>query len=105
MARFLNLLPFTVRTYAELAEATTSHLRTDKGTHEIDIIVERRDGSVIPIEVKMAQTPSDSDVKHLNWLEQQIPDRVADKILITTGQYAYRRQDGVAVIPLALLGP
>lgn len=104
-ALFESLTVQSVRTYAELAQANTSHLRTDKGIHEIDIIVERRDGAVIPIEVKMTQTPSDGDVKHLNWLEQQIPDRIADKILITTSQYAYRRQDGVAVIPLALLGP
>ncbi|MCL2736331.1 MAG: hypothetical protein FWD75_06845 [Propionibacteriaceae bacterium] len=44
------------------------------------------------------------DVTHLNWLEQQMPDRVIDKVLINTGAYAYRRKDGVAVVPLALLG-
>ena len=33
-----------------------------------------------------------------------MPDRVIDKVLINTGAYAYRRKDGVAVVPLALLG-
>jgi len=30
---------------------------------------------------------------------------VLDGFVITTGPYAYRRQDGIAVVPLALLGP
>lgn len=34
-----------------------------------------------------------------------MPDRVVDLVVITTGEYAYRRHDGIAVVPLALLGP
>jgi len=30
---------------------------------------------------------------------------LADRLVITTGPVAYRRPDGVAVVPLALLGP
>jgi uncharacterized protein len=41
----------------------------------------------------------------LNWLRQQIGDRLADRIVVYTGRFAYRRSDGVAVVPLALLGP
>jgi len=26
-------------------------------------------------------------------------------VVLTTGKHAYRRQDGVAVVPVALLGP
>jgi len=29
----------------------------------------------------------------------------ADRVLVTTVDFAYRRPDGVAVVPLALLGP
>jgi hypothetical protein len=32
-------------------------------------------------------------------------ERVLDKILVNTGDRAYRRPDGVAVVPLGLLGP
>ncbi|MFV0434990.1 MAG: hypothetical protein ACK5LO_13545 [Leucobacter sp.] len=32
-------------------------------------------------------------------------ERVRDLVVINTGPYAYRRPDGVAVVPLALLGP
>jgi hypothetical protein len=44
-------------------------------------------------------------VRHLNWLDDQLGNRLADKVLINTGDFAYRRPDGVAVVPLALLGP
>ena len=46
----------------------------------------------------------DKDVSHLHWLGEQIGDRLVDKIVLTTGSTAYRRADGVAVVPLALLG-
>jgi hypothetical protein len=28
-----------------------------------------------------------------------------DQVMITTGPQAYRREDGIAVVPAALLGP
>jgi hypothetical protein len=59
----------------------------------------------VPIEVKLAPTAADSDVAHLRWLRAELPDHVADAAVLTTGREAYRRPDGIAVIPLALLGP
>jgi hypothetical protein len=47
---------------------------------------------------------TDSDVRHLLWLRDQLPGRVVDLVVVTTGSTAYRRPDGVAVVPLALLG-
>jgi hypothetical protein len=44
-------------------------------------------------------------VRHLDWLRDQLGDRVVERVVVNTGPYAYRRPDGVAVIPLALLGP
>ncbi|MCL2471392.1 MAG: DUF4143 domain-containing protein, partial [Propionibacteriaceae bacterium] len=76
-----------------------------KGTHEVDLIVEREDARILPIEVKLAPTVQDSDVEHLHWLSNSLPDDVLDAVVLTTGKAAYRRPDGIAVIPLALLGP
>jgi predicted AAA+ superfamily ATPase len=90
-------------TYAQAARATVSYLRTQKGDHEIDFIIERR-RRIVPIEVKLSQSITDADTKHLHWLKEQLGDRVADMAIITTGTDAYRRADGIAVIPLALLG-
>ena len=41
----------------------------------------------------------------LHWLRSAIGPALADAAVITTGPYAYRRRDGIAVIPAALLGP
>jgi len=104
-ALFESLATLCVRVYAQANRATVSYLRTPKGTHEVDLIVERDDGRVLPVEVKLAGTVSDSDVSHLLWLKHTLPDEVVDTVILTTGKAAYRRADGVAVVPLALLGP
>jgi hypothetical protein len=49
--------------------------------------------------------PGDRDVAHLNWLAERLGDQAIDKVIVTTGRAAYRRPDGVAVVPAALLGP
>jgi predicted AAA+ superfamily ATPase len=89
---------------AGAASARVSHLRTKNGDHEIDLIVEGKYLSCVAIETKLADVVHDHDVKHLNWLHQQIGDRLIDRIVVYAGRFAYRRRDGVAVIPLALLG-
>lgn len=80
-----------------------SHLRTKNGDHEIDLIVERRDGRVVAIEVKLVAVPDDRDIRHLHWLAEQVGDDLLDSIVVTAGSYAYRRPDGIGVVPLALL--
>lgn len=74
-----------VRVYAQAAEAKVGHLRTAGGEHEVDLIVERQDGRVLAVDVKLSAD-------------------VVDAIVVTTGAYAYRRADGIGVVPAALLG-
>lgn len=104
-ALFESLVTLSVRVYAQAAEATVKHLRTARGDHEVDLIVERDDGRVLAVEVKLARDVGDGDVRHLNWLARQIGDDLLDAAIVTTGEEAYRRRDGIAVIPAALLGP
>ena len=80
-------------------------MRTKDTAREIVVVVESESRKVVAIEVKLSETVSDRDVRHLNWLHEEIGDRLADKVVITTGKFAYRRHDGVAVVTLALLGP
>jgi uncharacterized protein len=47
----------------------------------------------------------DRAVRHLGWLRDRLGDRLADAVVVTTGSHAYRRPDGIAVVPLVLLGP
>ena len=81
------------------------HYRTKGGEREIDLIVEGPDLRVLPIEVKLAATVGDGDSRHLKALRADLGDDVLDLVILTTGTEAYRRKDGVAVVPLALLGP
>jgi predicted AAA+ superfamily ATPase len=101
---FESLVTLSVRVYAQAAMATVKHCRAHAGRHEIDLIVERRDHRVLAMEVKLRPTVSDEDVRHLKWLQQEIGEELLDAVVITTGPYAYRRPDGVAVVPAALLG-
>ena len=102
---FESLVALSVRVYAQASEAAVYHLRTRNGDHEVDLIVEGADRQVVALEVKLAASVDDADVSHLRWLRDRLGDRLADATLITTGPYAYRRPDGIAVIPAALLGP
>lgn len=63
------------------------------------------EGKVLAAEVKLGGTVSHHDLRHLKWLTSKYTDRVIDRIVITTGPIAYRRPDGIAIVPLALLGP
>ncbi|GAB3251785.1 ATP-binding protein [Arthrobacter pigmenti] len=102
---FESLVTLGIRVLAQAAEASVSHLRLTGGDREVDLIAQGVDGQVLGIEIKLAPDVTDSDVRHLKWLRGKIPDRVVDLVVVTTGKTAYRRPDGVAVVPLALLGP
>jgi predicted AAA+ superfamily ATPase len=104
-ALFESLVTLSVRVYAQAAEAHTSHFRTHRGEHEVDLIIERDDRHVVAIETKLAATVTDADVKHLRWLKEQPGIQLLDAVVITAGEHAYRRADGIAVVPAALLGP
>jgi predicted AAA+ superfamily ATPase len=103
-ALFESLCVQQIRALAQACQAEVFHLRDRDGAHEIDIIVERPDHRVLAIEVKLAAAVTASDAKHLNWLERQIGGALIDKVVLTTGEFAFRDQNGTAVIPLALLG-
>lgn len=102
---FESLVTQSVRVYAQAREADVRHLRTKNGRHEVDLIVLRPDHRVVGIEVKLARSINDDDVKHLLWLRSAIGDDLLDAMVITAGPHAYRRDDGIAVVPAALLGP
>lgn len=62
-------------------------------------------GALFESPVKLGPTPDERDVRHLLWLRNELGDELADAVVVTTGQAAYRRPDGIAVVPAALLGP
>jgi len=104
-ALFESLVTLSLRVYTQASEARVGHLRTHRGHHEIDLIVERDDGRILAVEVKLNPNPTRDCVKHLTWLAREIGDDLLDAVIVTTGNEAYRRPDGIAVVPAALLGP
>jgi predicted AAA+ superfamily ATPase len=104
-ALFESLVCQAVRVYAQAHEARVAHLRGHRGEHEVDLICERGDGGIVGIEVKLSQQPDDDSLRHLKWLSDKMGDELLDSVVVTTGDRAYRRRDGIAVVPAALLGP
>lgn len=102
---FESLVTLSLRVYAQAAEARVRHLRLQGGRREIDLIVERADQRVVAVEVKLSGRVDDGDVRDLLWLRAQIGADLLDAVVIHTGPRAYRRKDGIAVVPAALIGP
>jgi len=102
---FESLVTQSVRVYAQAVEASVAHLRTRAGEREVDLLVLAPGGRVIALEVKLSATVDDADVRHLHWLREKLGPDLIDALVITTGADAYRRADGIGVVPAALLGP
>ncbi len=104
-ALFESLFTQSLRVYAQAAEADVNHLRTWGGDLEVDLVVVRGDQRVVAVEVKLKAVVDDRDVRQLRRLADRIGAQLLDAVIVTTGADAYRRRDGVAVIPASLLGP
>lgn len=74
-----------MRVYAEAADARVGHLRTKSTEHEIDLITERSDRSIVAIEIKLGASVDDRDVRHLRWLRAQLPDRAPGSLSKPSG--------------------
>ncbi len=105
-ALFESLAALSLLVFAQAAGASVFHLRTHRGDHEVDFIVERPDGKVLAVEVKLTNAVDSTHMRQLHWLRGILGDDLVGSVVINTGNVAYRRpQDGIAVVPLGLLGP
>ena len=95
-----------LRVYAESLEGKVYHYR-DKSGLECDAIVHLRNGSYGLIAVKLGGSEIETAARNLLALSAKIdPARMkaASFMMILTGTgYAYKREDGVYVVPLACL--
>ena len=71
----------------------------------MDFIVVGQGGRVVALEAKLGNTVRPEHVSHLKWLKEKLGDRLLDAVVVNTGSDAYRRKDGIGVVPLSLLGP
>ena len=103
---FESMVLRDVQVYAQAADATVYHYRERSGDLEVDAIVERRDGSWVGIEVKLGSHRIDEAASHLRALaDLRVARPPQALVVITGGPFAYRRPDGVDVVPLATLAP
>lgn len=104
-ALFLGLAALSVRVYAAAHSWPVAHVRTKRSSRDIPFIVDVGSGAIVPIAVTTSPVPSDRDVADLAWLAASPGVDVVDSVILTPGSRAWRREDGVLVLPLALLGP
>jgi len=103
---FESLAARDARVYAQAADASVYHYRERAGELEVDLIIERRDGAWIGVEVKLGSALIDQAAAALLRLrDARVIRPPASLVVLTATEYAYRRDDGVIVVPLGLLGP
>jgi predicted AAA+ superfamily ATPase len=95
-----------IRVYAQTNDGDVFHYR-DKSDLESDLIVRLRDGRWAAVEVKLGNKQIDEAAENLLALRGRINEdkmgQASFLMVITGGQYAYRREDGVLVVPVACL--
>jgi predicted AAA+ superfamily ATPase len=95
-----------IRIYAQANDGDVFHYR-DKSGLEADLIVRLRDGRWAAIEVKLGQKQIEEAAKNLLALQAKINAEKMGKcsflMILTAGQFAYQREDGVWVVPIGCL--
>ncbi len=105
---FESLVVRDLRVYAQAADGRVLQYR-DNGGLEVDAIVETGNGRWMAFEVKLGHGQIDDAAASLMRFAKRIDTARCGSpallgVIVATG-YGYRRQDGVAVIPIGALGP
>lgn len=105
---FETLCVRDLRVFADALSGTVYHYRDKEGL-ECDAVVHLRNGSYGLVEIKLGgDTLIDEGAKTLTALTKKIDTTKMNApafsmVLIGTGNYAYRRQDGIYVVPIGCL--
>lgn len=103
---FESLCTRDMRIYAQANDGEVFHFR-DKNGLEADMIVALNDGRWAAVEVKMGQKQIEEAAEHLKELERKVNDEKMGKpsflMVLTGGEFAYKRKDGVIVVPIGCL--
>ena len=107
---FESLVVKELRTYAQAADAEVYSF-TDTAGAEADAIVDAGDGRWIAVEVKLGgdgqiEAAARSLLAATKKIDETRMGEAAALVVITAADgYAYRRSDGISVVPLFTLGP
>ena len=79
------------------------HIRQG-GRREVDIVLERRDGALVALEIKAAADVDLHDARHLIWLRDQLDsDRFRAGIVLHTGRHIRRLDTRIWAVPICSL--
>lgn len=107
---FETLAVRDLRVFAETMDGSLYHYRDSNGL-ECDAVLHCRNGSYGLVEIKLGgDTAIEDGAKNLHALEKIIDTTRMSApsfkmVLIGVGKYAYRRKDGVYVVPIGCLKP
>ena len=103
---FESLCDRDLRVYAEANDGQLFHYRDASGL-EADAVICLNDGRWAPIEIKLGKKEIEEGVQHLIELKNRIDTAKMSEpsfLMIVTGtEVAYRREDGVFVVPIGCL--
>jgi predicted AAA+ superfamily ATPase len=103
---FESLCTRDVRIYAQANDGDIFHYR-DKSGLEADLIIRLRDGRWAAIEVKLGTKQIEEAATNLLALKAKVDEEKMGSasflMILTAGQYAYQRPDGIWVVPIGCL--
>jgi predicted AAA+ superfamily ATPase len=103
---FESLCTRDIRIYAQANDGDVFHYR-DKTGLESDLIIKLRNGKWAAVEVKLGQKQIDEAAQNLLKIRSKIDTEKMKEpaflMVVTGGEFAYQRKDGVFVIPLGCL--
>lgn len=103
---FESLCTRDLRVYAQAIDGDIFHYR-DKSELEADLIVKLRDGRWAAIEVKLGNNQIEEAAGNLLELSRKIDTDKMNQpsflMVLTGGNVAYRRTDGVLIVPIGCL--
>ena len=105
---FESMCERDLRIYAQCLRGRVGHYRDGRG-NEIDAIIELANGHWGAFEIKLGMNQVDEAAEKLLKMNEKFQDsrRPPDFLCVLVGlsSYAYRREDGVYVVPITALGP
>ena len=103
---FESLCTRDLRVYAQAIDGQVFHYRDASGL-ESDTVVCLNDGRWAPIEVKLGSKEIEEAAEHLLELKAKVDTKKMKEpsflMILTATEFAYRRKDGVLVVPIGFL--
>ncbi len=84
------------------ADVKAFHWR-DRSGREVDLLLERRDGTIVAIEHKLSEAVGADDFRHLAYLRNQLGDRFAAGAIVHAGRRTLPFGERLWAVPVAAL--